>query len=114
MVSSTSIQVTLLPLPSEFVHGILKGYLVTYRRIDDLLSPTTVLSLQIDQLVVELTDLNEFTAYSVQASAITSKGQGPRSVPILVTTAEDGTLLFIYDCTVTIVSIYELPRQRGS
>ncbi|XP_078349636.1 LOW QUALITY PROTEIN: polycystin-1-like protein 2 [Oculina patagonica] len=89
MLNATSIQVTLLPLPSEFVHGILKEYLVAYGRVDDPLSPATVRSLQVDQLVVNLTNLNEFTNYSIQALATTSKGQGPNSAPIYVKTDED-------------------------
>ena len=93
MLNSTSIQVNLLPLPSEFVHGILTEYLLTYRRVDNPLSPAIAQALQVDQLVVNLTDLNEFTNYSVQASAATSKGQGPASAPLYVKTDEDGTLL---------------------
>ena len=93
MLNSTSVQVTLLPLPSQFAHGILKGYLVRYRRVDEPLSPASIRLLQLDQLVVNLTDLDEFTNYSVQALALTSKGQGPLSAPFYVKTDEDGTLL---------------------
>lgn len=100
MLNSTSIQVTLLSLPSEFVHGILKEYLVAYRRVDDPLSPATVRSLQVEQLVVNLTDLNEFTNYSVQALATTSKGQGPNSAPFYVKTDEDGTIPLIYQTSI--------------
>lgn len=94
MLNSTSVQVTILPLPSQFAHDVLKGYLVKYRRVDEPLSPVIVRLLQLDQLVVNLTDLDEFTNYSIQASAFTSKGQGPLSVPCYVKTDEDGTFNF--------------------
>ena len=95
MVDSTSIKVTLLPLSSEFAHGILKEYLVKYRRVDEPLSADIVRSLQVNQSSLNLTDLNEFTYYSIQASATTSKGEGPKSAPFYVKTDEDGTPLLI-------------------
>ena len=90
MLSSTSIQVTLVPLPSQFTHGTLQGYLVRYRQADEPLSPDIIRLLQRNQSVVNLTDLEEFTNYSVQASAFTSKGSGPFSAPFYVKTDEDG------------------------
>ena len=95
MLSSTSIQVTVLPLPSQFIHGILKGYLVRYGRADEPLSLGIMRLIQRNQSVVNLTDLEEFTNYSVQASGVSSKGQGPFSSPLYVKTDEDGNLLLI-------------------
>jgi len=96
MLNSTSIQVTLLPLPSQFAHGTLRGYFVRYQRADEPLSPSIDRFLQQDQSVVNLTDLEEFTNYSVQASAVSSKGQGPFSAPFYVKTDEDGNLRLIF------------------
>lgn len=95
MLSSTSIQVTVLPLPSQFIHGIVKGYLVRYRRADEPLSLGIKRFIRRNQSVVNLTDLEEFTNYSVQASAVSSKGQGPFSSPFYVKTDEDGNLISI-------------------
>ena len=92
MLNSTTIQVNILPLPSEFVHGILKEYLLTYRRVDKPLLAATVRKLPVDQLTFNLTELDEFTNYSVQASAATSKGEGPTSALFYVMTDEDGNL----------------------
>ena len=95
MLNSTSIQVTVLPLPSRFIHGTLKGYLVRYGRADEALSLGITQLFQWDQSVVNLTNLEEFTNYSIQASAVSSKGQGPFSSPLYVQTDEDGNLLLI-------------------
>ena len=69
-----------------------------YERVDQ--HPTTVVEriLQVNQPDVQLTDLNEFTNYSVQVSAFTSKGHGPSSAPFYVMTDEDGTVIFIDSC----------------
>lgn len=39
---------------------------------------------------ITLTGLNKYTPYTVEISANTSKGEGPRSQPIKVWTDEDG------------------------
>lgn len=95
MLSSTSVQVTLLPLPSQFIHGTLTGYFVRYGRADEELSLSIIRLLQRNQSMINLTNLEEFTNYSVQASAVTSKGSGPFSAPFYVKTDEDGNLLSI-------------------
>lgn len=114
MLSSTSIQVTVLPLPSQFIHGILKGYLVRYGRADEPLSPGNIRLLQWNQLVVNLTNLEEFTNYSVQASGVSSKGQGPFSSPLYVQTDEDGNLLLIYHLTVGYICRYRSPLKKSA
>ena len=92
--NSTSIQVTLQSLPSQFAHGILKGYLMTYQRVDQHQSAVERL-LAVNQTVVQLNDLDEFTNYSIQALAFTRKGQGPSSPPFHIRTDEDGTLVIL-------------------
>lgn len=114
MLSSTTIQVTVLPLPSQFIHGILKGYLVRYGRADEPLSPGNIRLLQWNQLEVNLTNLEEFTNYSVQASGGSSKGQGPFSSPLYVQTDEDGNLLLIYHLTVGYICRYRSPLKNSA
>ena len=111
MLSSTSIQVTVLPLPSQFIHGIVKGYLVRYRRADEPLSLGIKRFIRRNQSVVNLTDLEEFTNYSVQASAVSSKGQGPFSSPLYVKTDEDGNLMSILRFNSGVLCRYRLPLK---
>ena len=98
MLSAISIQVTIQPLPSEFVHGILRGYKMIYQSVDQHPSTVVVRILEVNQSVVQLTGLNEFANYSVRVSAFTSKGPGPSSAPFYFMTEEDGTVVFIDSC----------------
>ena len=68
---------------------------MNYHRVDQYPPTVVVRILEVNQSVVQLNGLNEFTNYSVQVSAFTSKGHGPNSAPLTVMTDEDGTVLHI-------------------
>ncbi|EDO39996.1 predicted protein, partial [Nematostella vectensis] len=81
---STSIQVDWDKVPSPLVHGILMGYLVTYRKsgtgvmAENETAPGTTSIL--------LTGLQPYFLYDIQVSAFTVKGCGPQSVPSVAPT----------------------------
>ena len=87
--SSTSLLIEWDPLPKEQTHGVLRGYVVYYKRrayqnrpwIEQQASPTT--------RAAEITGLRKFTKYNIQVAAFTSKGIGKKSPLIFVPTAED-------------------------
>ncbi|XP_068726160.1 phosphatidylinositol phosphatase PTPRQ-like [Montipora capricornis] len=85
--SSTSIFVQWNQVPPVDQNGIILSYTVTYRALpsgseqtENVIAPTRSAT---------LTDLNEYTNYSITVFASTIKGPGNRSVPIVVITDED-------------------------
>ena len=86
--SSTSLKVTWVPVPQEYVHGVLLGYTVVYRVSDSDRSKLHYVSTS--NTSIELTRLNKFTVYSVRVMAFTVIGQGNASDWLLVSTDEDG------------------------
>ena len=88
--SSTSLQVTWNEVPKGFVHGILQGYRVVYKRTADqnrsFINSTTGAT----ERALHISGLEKFTAYTVKVLAFTRKGDGAVSVNISVLTDEDG------------------------
>ncbi|RMX55339.1 hypothetical protein pdam_00019119, partial [Pocillopora damicornis] len=80
--SSTSLLITWITVPSGHAHGVIIGYNVYVNN-----GSVRVLSTSVNDAV--LTGLKKYTQYTVQVSANTSTGEGPRSSPISVWTDED-------------------------
>ncbi|KAL9957849.1 hypothetical protein ACROYT_G034798 [Oculina patagonica] len=80
--SSTSLLITWSGIPARYAHGIITEYNVYVNN-----NSRRVVGSGARMIV--LTGLNKYTPYSVQISANTSKGEGPRSQPITVWTDED-------------------------
>ena len=84
-VSSSSLTLSWDPLPTEEQNGIIRHYSVNITEEDTgmlLLKTTTIES-------ITLNNLHPYYTYSVQVSASTID-DGPSSLPVLVTTSEDG------------------------
>ena len=85
--SSTSIRVTWREVPGVDQNGVILGYNVFYKPVNngDEKNQTT----DNRTLVANLTGLEEFVQYSISVSAFNSE-EGSRSDAVLVFTAEDG------------------------
>ena len=88
--SSTSLQLKWNPVQDGFVHGILRGYRLYYRITKLPLMPYINITYDSATLSATLHDLLMFTKYTLQITAFTSKGEGPYTQPIIVSTDEDG------------------------
>ena len=85
-------------VPAADQNGIILSYTVTYKALPGGTPKTKVVIAPTTE--VTLTDLNEFTNYSIIVFASTVKGDGNGSEPIIVITDEDSKLLFrIVSCT---------------
>jgi len=91
--SSTSLQVTWGEVPKGFVHGILLGYRVFYKRTGDKNDSYVNSTTGPNERKLHISGLEKFTAYSVKVLAFTRKGDGAVSINISVLTDEDGRLL---------------------
>lgn len=88
--SSTSIQVSWQPLnDSYYEHGVLLGYLLTYRRTDGRGGEDSTIICP-GALNANITELDEYVEYTITVQAINIKGIGPASQPVSCTTDEDG------------------------
>ena len=72
-------------------NGIIRSYTVTYRALP-YGSPLTKI-VDAPTTFATLTELNEYTNYSIKVFASTVKGDGNVSKPIFVITDEDGKLI---------------------
>ena len=89
--SSTSILVEWDPPREEVLYGILRGFRIRYGvAIDTDITNTTELIPE-QQLTYIIENLEEFTNYSIEVTAVTV-GEGPYSSPIIVITDQDGEL----------------------
>ena len=103
--SSTSLQVTWGEVPKGFVHGILQGYRVFYKRTGDENNSYVNSTTGPTERELHITGLEKFTAYSLKVLAFTKKGDGAFSVNISVLTDEDGNhSLFIIKPNVIVLS----------
>ena len=78
---------TWLPVPQEFLHGILVGYRLFFKAEQNLFyeNVTTV------NQTLELTGLEKFTNYSMKILAFTGIGDGNVSHAVTVSTDQDGS-----------------------
>ena len=88
-------------VPADDQNGVVLSYTVTYRALPNgiqlrknVTPPTTQAT---------LTDLNEYTNYSIIVFSSTAKGAGNVSAPIMVITDEDSKF-----CTAGIVLVLQL------
>ena len=85
--SSTSILVQWGEVPADDQNGIILSYTVTYKALPNGGELTKDVSAPATQ--VTLTELNEYTNYSIMVFASTAKGGGNVSAPEIVLTDED-------------------------
>lgn len=88
--SSTSLQLKWSPVQDGFVHGILLGYRIYYRITNFPSMPLINVTYGPTTVNATFHDLLTYTNYTLQITAFTSKGEGPHTQPIIVTTDEDG------------------------
>lgn len=92
--SSTSILLSWQPLADwYYLHGILRGYLISYSRVDGLLSKENV-STSSSSLSLELTGLDEYVEYRLEVRAFTVKGSGPYAYINCITEQDGKTITF--------------------
>ena len=78
------------PVEDGFVHGILLGYRLYYRLTTLPLMPPFNRTMAPDQLETIYEGFLMFTNYTFQITAFTSKGEGPLSQEVVISTDEDG------------------------
>ena len=88
-ISSTALRAKWNPVPPSFVHGILRGYKVLYKKTNEPSAPYTNLTVPPGVRLKEIYQLRKFTFYTIQVLAFTIKGNGALSPPWNVTTDED-------------------------
>lgn len=86
--TSTSLNISWSAVPQEFVHGVLRGYVIEYWPADKI-NATTNTTVGQWETEVQLTNLMKFTNYSIKFAAMTVKGVGNWS-KIMLQTDEDG------------------------
>ena len=86
--SSTSLTVTWNPVSQGYTHGIVLGYLVFYKRQQDV--DGNFINASSLVLSADLEGLDKFTVYVVKVLAFTIKGNGVISNETSVRTHEDG------------------------
>ena len=86
--SSTSILVEWDDVPPFDQNGIITNYTITYRSLTEGHNGSAIAG-PFDR-PKELTGLREYVDYDITVLASTSKGDGPQSSPILVSTDQDG------------------------
>ena len=85
--SSTSILVQWGEVPADDQNGIILSYTVTYKALPNGIERTKNVTAPTTEAT--LTDLNEYTNYSITVFASTAKGAGNVSAAIIVITDED-------------------------
>ena len=85
--SSTSILVVYGDVPAFDQNGIITSYIITYQSLTEGNNGSAIAGPNDRQK--ELTNLREYVDYEITVLASTSKGYGPQSNPILVSTDED-------------------------
>ena len=88
-ISSTALRITWNPVVTGFVHGILRGYRVLYRKTNEPFAPYTKITISPRVRVKEIYGLKKFTFYTIRVLAFTIKGDGAQSPPVNVSTDED-------------------------
>ena len=81
-------------LPSaDTRNGIITGFKLFYRKKGSINSPTILTINSATILTCNVTGLNKYTEYEFQVLALTSAGDGPKSVVKVERTKEDGKKL---------------------
>ena len=101
--SSTSILVEWDPPKKEVLYGILRGFRIRYATNANITTTTELIPEQQSSYIIH--DLEEFTNYSIEVTAVTV-GEGPYSTPIIVITDQDGLL-----CILNLLCVHILPNN---
>ena len=88
-ISSTALETKWKPVPPGFVHGILRGYKVLYKKTNEPSAPYTILTVPPGVMLKKIYQLRKFTFYTIEVLAFTIKGDGAPSPQVNVTTDED-------------------------
>lgn len=112
--TSTSIEVSWSPIPSEFINTAqLLGYTVLWWKVNDSVYVTWT-----GEPRVWLADLEEYTEYNITVSAMNNIGSGPNSSIFTVRTEEEGKKVYAHAVlwpTADFLARYTLlPRERHS
>ena len=94
-INSTAIKVTWMPPDPGFINGINQGYKIEALRPDVAASEVTLIvpsntSNMLGEQMAYLARLAKYTHYSVTVLCFTSRGDGPKTVPVEKRTLEDG------------------------
>ena len=95
-VSSTSIYVTWDIVPPIDQNGIITMYEVMYQPLETFNGNISTNTINLTNMSVLLTDLQEFVNYTISVRAYTSVGAGPYSDEVTVLTLEDGKELILF------------------
>ena len=82
-------RITWNPVPAGFVHGILRGYRLLYRKTNEPSAPFKKITVSPRVRVKEIYGLKKFTFYTIRILAFTIKGDGAKSPPVNISTDED-------------------------
>ena len=86
--SSTSIQVNWKAIRKSYIHGVLRGYVVLYRRANETNRTTEAVHVGPDTTSLLLRDLWIYTKYAISIYGFTNAGDGRKSKQIVVSTDE--------------------------
>ena len=78
-------------VPADQQNGIITGYTITYHSQTENDNGNVQVNGSVRQR--ELTNLKEYVNYNITVFASTARGDGPPSIPIVVTTDQDSKLL---------------------
>lgn len=95
-ISSTALRITWNPVPAGFVHGILRGYRVLYRKTNEPFAPYSKITVSPGVRMKEIYGLKKFTYYTIRVLAFTIKGDGAQSPPVNVSTDEDSKYMILW------------------
>lgn len=93
--SSTNIKVNWNPIAHGYVHGVLSGYVVLYRAMNESQDLYKDHEVGPNSTSVELTGLWKYTNYGIRVLGFTRMGWGVISPEVLVQTDEDGNVEFV-------------------
>lgn len=94
--SYSSLNVSWQPIPKPFIHGILRGYILFYKKtIEFETGMNQTVTLLTNMTSYELTDLEPSTNYSVWMFGFTTVGNGTASAVIYGVTDEYSESLVI-------------------
>ena len=99
--SSTSILVEWDLPRQEVLYGILRGFRIRYVVVMNESATVTSELISEQRTSYTIVNLEEFTNYSIEVTAVTV-GEGPYSTPIIVITDQDCKIQII-DCLCTLV-----------
>jgi hypothetical protein len=91
--SSTSLQVTWVDIPPQYVHGILLGYRVLYRPLNVTEDTYSVVQVGPSSLHTILENLYKYMDYGIRVMGFTRTGHGTVNDEVIVRTDQDGELL---------------------